>query len=383
MASRQRKPSAVVSWGGAIDDLAWKYPSNSLRYGSQLIVNESEEAILFKDGKALDTFTAGRHTIGSGNIPLLRKVLTGIFSGGTPLPVSVWFINKTARLEDVKWGTGSPIQVFDKTYQLPVNVGAYGSYGARIADSRSFIVQLVGNYPDYQVKRLTKTVEGYIARAFKDLVAESVEGGQSVMTLATQIEEYSEVAREKLEDQLGRFGIELIDFFLESIRVLEDSQFDALRNALADAAKVRIGAEAAGLSQRDYYQADRSLDIMQAAAENEGGSAGALMSGGLGAGLGLGAGVAAGQQLGQNLGGNPGGGAGSDDSSARMGKLDELRREGLLTDEEYQNKKREILGVACEDSPVERLRRLKDLLDQDLISAEEFESKKAEILGDL
>jgi membrane protease subunit (stomatin/prohibitin family) len=339
----------VIKNAGPASDLAWKYPSDEAAYGSQVIVMESEEAVFFKDGQALDTFGPGRHTIESGNVPLLSKLINLPFGGRTPLPVSIWFVNKAAKLEGTKWGTRSPIQVFDTQFQLPVNLGAYGSLGIRIGDSRNFVVQLVGNQATFSLSRVTESVNGYIERAFKDLVAEAVSRGQSVLSLSTQLEEFSEATRQKLNDEFRRYGLELIDFFVESIQVLDDDPaYQKIKSALSEAAELRIKAAAAGMSTAQFYQTDRSLDVMQSAAENESGAAGAMLAGGLGAGLGLGAGMAAGQQVGQSMASNLGG-----------------------------------TPPAVEEDTVARLQKLKVLLDQGLISEDDFNTKKAQIMEDL
>ena len=100
----------VVKYNGKPDVFAWKYPSEELGTWTQLIVNESQEAVLFKGGKALDVFTSGRHTLDTANIPLLNKVVNLPFGGRSPFTAEVWYVNRVNSL-DVKWGTATPIQL--------------------------------------------------------------------------------------------------------------------------------------------------------------------------------------------------------------------------------------------------------------------------------
>ena len=138
------------------DAIVWKFPSESIRLGAQLIVNESQDAVFFKGGKALDTFGAGTHTLSSDNIPLLSKLINLPFGGKTPFTAEVWYVNKTVK-RDLKWGTKGPVQVIDPMYNYPVSVRAFGRWGMRINDARSFVVQMVGTQTSSDLSR-----KGYI-----------------------------------------------------------------------------------------------------------------------------------------------------------------------------------------------------------------------------
>ncbi len=133
----------VIKYDGGADVFAWKYPSDELGTWTQLIVNESQEAILFKGGKALDVFGSGRHTLSTANIPLLNKIINLPFGGRSPFTAEVWFINKIFSL-DIKWGTATPIQIQDPKYGVFVPVRSNGMFGIQIEDSKKFITKLVG-----------------------------------------------------------------------------------------------------------------------------------------------------------------------------------------------------------------------------------------------
>ena len=115
----------VVKYNGKPDVLAWKYPNEELGTWTQLIVNESQEAVLVKGGKVFDVFGSGRHTLETANIPILNKIINLPFGGRSPFTAEVWYINKGYNL-DIKWGTPSPVQIQDPKYGIFVPVRANG-----------------------------------------------------------------------------------------------------------------------------------------------------------------------------------------------------------------------------------------------------------------
>ena len=133
----------VVKYEGGSSVFAWKYPIDDLGTWTQLIVNESQEALLFKGGKALDLFGSGRHTLDTMNIPILNKIINLPFGGKSPFKAEVWYVNKLHKL-DIKWGTSSPIQIEDPKYKIFIPLRAFGRFGIKIDDSRKFLVKLVG-----------------------------------------------------------------------------------------------------------------------------------------------------------------------------------------------------------------------------------------------
>jgi membrane protease subunit (stomatin/prohibitin family) len=125
----------VVKYDGTPDVFAWKYPNCELGTWTQLIVNESQEAILLKGGKVCDVFRAGRHTLSTDNLPILSKVVNLPFGGRSPFSAEVWFINRAFSL-DVKWGTPTPIQLQDPKYKVFIPVRAFGQFGVQIQDAQ-------------------------------------------------------------------------------------------------------------------------------------------------------------------------------------------------------------------------------------------------------
>ncbi len=282
----------VVKYNGNPGLLAWKFPGEELCTWTQLIVNESQEAFLFRDGRALDMFTAGRYTLETHNIPLLNKVINLPFGGKSPFAAEVWYVNKLSTL-DVKWGTPSPIQMQDSRYGIFVPVRANGMFGIRVEDASKFLVKLVGTMPAFDRNMLTNYFRGLCVTKVKDVLSSYLLKRQiSVMEINAYIDELSGYMKEKIEPDMAEYGIRLIHFYVNEISVPEeDPSVKKLKEALAKKAEMEI----IGF---DYRQ-ERSFNALEGAASNPG-SAGALFMGaGIGTGMGLGLGGAMGAAFGE------------------------------------------------------------------------------------
>lgn len=282
----------VVKYNGEPGLLAWKFPGEELGTWTQLIVNESQEAILFKDGRALDVFEAGRHTLETQNIPILNKIINLPFGGRSPFAAEVWYVNKLFTL-DVKWGTPSPIQMQDARYKIFVPVRANGMFGIQVEDSKKFLVKLVGTMPAFDRNMLVNHFRGLCVTKVKDALSAYLLKKQiSVMEINAYIDELSGYMKERIEPDMAEYGIRLINFYVNEISVPEDDpSVKKLKDALAKKAEMDI----IGF---DYRQ-ERSFNALEGAASNPG-SAGALFMGaGIGTGMGLGMGNAMGAAFGE------------------------------------------------------------------------------------
>ena len=277
----------VIKYNGNPGLLAWKFPGEELGTWTQLIVNESQEAVLFKDGRALDLFGAGRHTLETQNIPILNKIINLPFGGRSPFAAEVWYVNMLSTL-DVKWGTPSPIQMQDARYGIFVPVRANGLFGIRVEDARKFLIKLVGTMPAFDRNMLTNHFRGLCVTKVKDVLSSYLLKKQiSVMEINAYIDELSGYMKERIEPDMAEYGIRLINFYVNEISVPEeDPSVRKLKDALAKKAEMDI----IGF---DYRQ-ERSFNALEGAASNPG-SAGALFMGaGIGTGMGLGMGSAMG-----------------------------------------------------------------------------------------
>lgn len=282
----------VVKYEGDPGLLAWKYPREDLGTWTQLIVNESQEAVLYKDGKALDVFGSGRYTLETRNIPILNKIINLPFGGRSPFAAEVWFVNKLSTL-DVKWGTPSPVQMQDPRYQIFVPVRANGMFGIKVEDARQFLVKLVGTMSSFDRTMLVNYFRGLYVTKVKDALSSYLLKKQiSVMEINAYIDELSGYMKERIEPDMAEYGIRLINFYVNEISVPEDDpSVKKLKEALAKKAEMDIIGY-------DYRQ-ERSFDALEGAATNPG-SAGALFMGaGIGTGMGLGMGNAVGTAFGE------------------------------------------------------------------------------------
>lgn len=280
---------------------AWKYanaadPSRSDELGTwtQLVVREAQEAILFKNGQALDLYGPGRHTLSTNNIPLLNRLINLPFGGESPFKAEVWFINKVHSL-DVKWGTSDPIQLQDPSYRIFIPVRSHGQFGVRIEDSRKFLVKLVGAVPSFDKSTLQRFFRGVLLTKVKDLISTYlIKKDISILQVNAYLDEISEHMKQRVGGIFADYGIEAVNFFVNSINVPEeDPAVQELKKALAERAKMEIMGYT--------YQQMRTFDTLQTAAGNEGSGSG-LLGAGLGAGLGFGLGGAFGAAAGQMAG---------------------------------------------------------------------------------
>lgn len=281
-----------VKFDGPPGVLVWKFPSDELSWGAQVIVNQSQEALFFKGGEALDLLGPGTHTLKTANIPLLRKLVNIPFGGDSPFAAEIFFINKTAQL-DGKWGTKSPIPLLDPKFNVPLPIRAFGRFGVRVSDSRKLIVGLSGTVAQYTVESLTEHFRGLVMTKTKDYLAETVSLKKvGFLEISAYLEEISADLKEKLKGDFDAYGVELLNFMLESVTVPDDDPVvQRLKKILGDKAEIDIlGAD---------YKAKRAFDAMEKGAEG----------GGLGAGIGLGMGVGVGAQFGQLAAGALGGAA--------------------------------------------------------------------------
>ncbi len=286
----------LVKYNNQQEVFAWKFPNSELSTWTQLIVNESQEAVLYKGGQALDLFGPGRHTLETANIPVLNEMVKIPFGGKSPFSAEVWFVNKATSL-DIKWGTRTPIQIQDPKYNVFIPLRAYGQFGIRITDSKLFLKKFVGALPTFEAKDITNYLRGTYLAFVKDLISTYlVKNGVSILEINSHIIEISESLKSDVAPIFAEYGIELVNFYVNDISTPEDDvAVEKLKKALAKKAEMNI----IGYS----YNQERSFDTLEGAATNTGSDSSQMM----GAGIGLGMGVGMGKQFGgafDNMGSN-------------------------------------------------------------------------------
>ncbi|MCI9429251.1 MAG: SPFH domain-containing protein [Lachnospiraceae bacterium] len=281
--------------------LVWKHPAENFNTTSQLIVHESQTAILFRDGQALDMFGPGRHTLETENIPLLRRIINIPTGGKTPFRCEVYFINKVDVL-DVLWGTSQPMPIQDPVYHIILPVRANGQFGLHITNSRQLLVRLIGTTSDLTKKRVAELFRGILMSKAKNLIADLITENQiSFVEIHSHLNEISDRIKEQVSPLYADYGMEIINFFVNSISVPEnDPGYIQIRSALAKAKETELLAkgEKAQMDILGYnYQQKRTFDMLDKAAQNEGGGSGVI-----GAGIGMGMGVGIGNMVGSAVG---------------------------------------------------------------------------------
>ncbi len=281
----------IIKYDGPNDVFVWKFPGEDFNTLSQLIVHESQEALFFKDGQALDLFGAGKYTLHTQNIPLIRRVINLPFNGESPFRCEVYFINKTVSM-DVMWGTSSPIPIQDAIYKIILPVRANGQFAVRVVDSKKLLVKLVGTISQFDQQTLRRYFKGILLTNIKDYIASQfVQKQVSFLEIHSHLREIAIGIQNDLAGEFMQYGIELVNFNVNEITPPEDDpSYLQLKKALAKKAEMSVmGYD---------YQQERAFNVLDRAAANEG-----IASDIMGAGMGLGMGMNLGNVLGGTMGG--------------------------------------------------------------------------------
>lgn len=244
------------------------------RLGSQVIVREGQNAVFFRDGRALDVFAPGRHTIQTNNIPILAGLIGLATSGRTPFPAEVVFVN-LRQFTDQKWGTPEPITLRDSSFGM-VRLRAFGSYAYQVRNPSQFVTQIAGTKGMFTTGELQDYLRNIIVQRFTDVLGTAQ---RSLLDLASGYSEIALSTRSQLADDFAALGLALSAFYLTSVSPTEDT-------ARAIDERASMGA----IGDMDAYIKFKAARSLGDAANNPGGGAGTGV--GLGAGIGLGAGLA-------------------------------------------------------------------------------------------
>ena len=212
----------ILKYEGDDKTLVYKSSQEDFNTGTQLIVHESQEAVFFRDGQALDLFGPGRYTLETQNIPLLKKLINLPTDGKTRFHSEVYYINKAVAL-DVKWGTTSKFEVLDPQFFIQLNVGASGSMEVKIKDSRKFLVQVVGTQTSINTDKLADYFREKIIVKVKAHLAKLM-GQVSYVVVNQHLEEMSEALQQKLNEEMDEYGVEIPNFYLATIHIPDEEK---------------------------------------------------------------------------------------------------------------------------------------------------------------
>jgi membrane protease subunit (stomatin/prohibitin family) len=256
------------------DEIVHRFPeegAGDFRIGSQVIVRESQRAVFFRDGQALDDFGPGRHTIATANIPKVIDWIGKAFNDKTPFPAEVYFVSMREFL-DRKWGTPQPIPM-----QTPgVGLGwlllqGFGTYAYEVADPQQFVTQVVGQQGAYRTDEIENDLKSRLLRSLSDMLGEMKGKYTTVQDLIGMQEELSAGVRAKVSDDFEARGLSLKSFVIANMNP-SDTSAEKLRSM--------------GLLDVATYTQLQAADAMRDAANNPSGGAG--LTAGIGAGMGIG-----------------------------------------------------------------------------------------------
>lgn len=272
----------VVDWQMEEEEIIYKFPYNNLTTGTVLIVNESQQAFLYKNGVMYDSFGAGRHELSTANIPFLQKFLNLPTGGQTTFTAEVWFVNTEVVKRNVPWGGGN-IRIEDPYYKIPVKLGARGQYGFKISDGAVFLKKMIGTLHSATTDKVYEQFRGDIVEGMKvHLHSFMKQNNVGIVDIGSDMKNIAAFIKRELDPTFAEYGIELLNLNLEDIILDEnDEGYKKIQDAIAERAKINLLG--------DKYQTARQFDVMDKAASNEG-IAGGAMGAGLGAGLGFGMG---------------------------------------------------------------------------------------------
>ena len=274
----------ILKYEGDNSTFIWKHPSEDFNSMTQLIVHESQEAIFFMNGQALDLFGPGRYTLETQNIPKIGGIFKRVTGDTTPFHCEVYFINKTVQMA-IKWGTPEKIRYIDPDYGIPLELGASGDMNLSVSDSRKLLIKLVGTMNGIAweergagfTKSLQNSFRPLISTAVKSNLSKAIKEGEfDILEIDEHLEELSAILRERIVGGFEEYGLTIPQFYLTTVVLPEgDSNFKRLRELHAISLQTRmIKAEktirtARAQAEAEITAAERIAELEKQTTETE------------------------------------------------------------------------------------------------------------------
>ena len=369
------KIADIVKYEGDNSTFIWKHPCEDFNYLTQLIVHESQEAIFFMNGQALDMFGAGRYILETQNIPLIGKVLNKATGDKTPFHCEVYFINKTEQM-NIKWGTDSRVQYIEPTYGFPLSIGASGEMSLRAEDSRKLLLKLVGTENYLGQQQLAGYFRSFLMTRVKTYIAQVMKTNSiNIFEIDENLTMFSNAIKNLLIGDFAEYGVALEQFFVTTVLKPDgDRQYEKFKELhfrqYADIAEAKLKqqtdliyaeteaqktiidskAQATKRAQEGYtYQQERGFDVAEKVAQNE--AVGEFTNMGVGFGTMAGVGGAVGGMVGgmmndaMNSATAPATPANDMATfKAKVDKLTMMKEAGMLSEEEFNTMKAKLLS---------------------------------------
>lgn len=330
----------VIDWvENDRDTVIWKWPhdKNNIKYGANLIVRDSQTALFVNEGLIADLFEPGRFELVTANMPLLTTMRNWKTGFKSPFKVDVYYIS-TRQFTGLKWGTPNPIILRDPEFKQ-VRVRAFGVYFIRVKDPELFFREFAGTAPQMKINELEDRLRELVAPKFAEAIAQS---GVSVMDMVANYTELGDKIAPQLQKDFDPFGLELTKFQISSTTLPKEVEefYDKMTNMNM-------------VGDMNRFQQFQTAQAIENASNNPGGGAGE------GLGMGMGFGMAnmmmqnqqsqnqnqnQNQQTEQDQGGQQRPEMSRDEIMKLLKDLGDLKTAGILTDEEFEDKKKELLA---------------------------------------
>lgn len=325
----KRQLSTVIEWKDQSPRLLFHKadtPTDEIKNASKLLVAPGQGCLLVYEGKIADTLTkSGLYDLETDNHPFITTLLKLRQAFGSEHKMRLYFF-RTAESLNLHWGTATPIKYVDPIYKIPVELGTHGNYSMKLVEAEKMFTELIGSQDNFSTANMQEIISGRIAPSLASLLGSA---SFSYQEIDAHLSEMSEQVKALLAETFTTLGIELTDFRIEGT-AFDDATVERI-GKIADLTAESLAAAEVGL---DYVQLEK-LRALRDAARNEGGLAGAGLQ------------VGAGLELSRSL----------------MQQKDDI-----------------LATSATQDDEVTQLRKLKALLDEQIITQEEFDTKKKELL---